>query len=72
MSVNPCDGSYNHLNDDISSFNSKLKAGLNSNIRYIDSNSYLYSVGFTTTDGLHYDQATSRKIYNYVKRRYYR
>ena len=67
VSVNPCDGSYNHLNDDISSFNSKLKAGLNSNIRYIDSNSYLYSVGFTTTDGLHYDQATSRKIYNYVK-----
>ena len=67
VSVNPCDGSYSHLNSQITSFNSEIKNGLNSNITYLDSNSYLYSVGFSTTDGLHYDQATSKKIYNYIK-----
>ena len=67
VSVNPCDGSYSYLNSKITSFNNKLKDGLNSNITYLDSNSYLYSVGFSTTDGLHYDQATSKKIYNYIK-----
>ena len=67
VSVNPCDGGYSHLNDDIASFNSKLKSGLNSKVKYIDTNSYLNSSGFTTTDGLHYNQATSQKIYNYIK-----
>ena len=67
VSVNPCDGSYSHLNEKITSFNNKLRSGLNSRVKYLDCNSHLKSVGFTTTDGLHYDSSTSRKIYNFIK-----
>ena len=66
VSVNPTEGSYNHLNSDIYSFNQKLKGGL-SNVTYIDTNSYLKSNGFSTTDGLHYTSDTYNKIYNYIK-----
>ena len=66
VSVNPTEGSYNHLNSDIYSFNQKLKGGL-SNVTYIDTNSYLKYNGFSTTDGLHYTSDTYNKIYNYIK-----
>ena len=67
-SVNPCSGSYaNRLNNKIVSFNNGMKQGLNSNIRFIDSHSNLINSGYTTTDGLHYDSNTSKKIYNYIK-----
>lgn len=66
VSVNPTEGSYNHLNSDIDSFNQKLKSGL-SNVSYIDTNSYLKSNGFSTTDGLHYTSDTYNKIYSYIK-----
>ena len=65
--VNPCLGSYSHLNSDIDSFNSKMKSNLANSIKVIDSNSYLKSNGYNTTDGLHYDKATSESIYNYIK-----
>ena len=67
VSVNPVDGSYSNLTSKITSFNSKLKNGLNSNVKYIDTYSYLISSGFNTSDGLHYKSDTSRKIYNYIK-----
>ena len=67
VSVNPVDGTYSNLTSKIVSFNSKLKSGLNSNVRYIDTYNYLVSSGFSTSDGLHYKSETSRKIYNYVK-----
>ena len=67
VSVNPVDGTYSNLTNKIVSFNSKLKSGLNSNVRYIDTYNYLVSSGFSTSDGLHYKSETSRKIYNYVK-----
>lgn len=66
VSVNPTENSYSHLNTDIDSFNQKLKNGL-VNVNYIDTNSYLKSNGFSTTDGLHYTQDTYNKIYNYIK-----
>lgn len=66
VSVNPTDGSHSQLNSDIDSFNQKLKNGL-SNVNYIDTNSYLKSNGFSTTDGLHYTTDTYNKIYNYIK-----
>lgn len=66
VSVNPTEGSYSHLNSDINSFNQKLQSGL-SNVRYIDTNSYLQQNGFSTTDGLHYTSDTYQKIYNYIK-----
>lgn len=67
VSVNPTEGSYSHLNSNIDNFNQKLKSGLNSNVSYIDTNSYLKSNGFSTTDGLHYTGDTYNKIYNYIK-----
>lgn len=67
VSVNPTEGSYSNLNDDIDSFNQKLRSNLTSNIKYIDCNSYLKSNGFSTTDGLHYTTDTYNKIYNYIK-----
>ena len=67
VSVNPVDGSYSNLTSKIVSFNNKLKNGLNSNVRYIDTYNYLVSSGFNTSDGLHYKSDTSKKIYNYIK-----
>lgn len=65
VSVNPCNGSYSYLNSNIKSFNSTLKSGLNSKVKYIDTNSNLT---FKTTDGLHYNEETSKNIYNYIKK----
>lgn len=67
VSVNPCNGSYSNLNSKIDSFNSKLKSGLSSKVGFIDTNSYLVSVGYKTTDGLHYEAETYQKIYDYIK-----
>ena len=66
VSVNPTEGSYSHMNDDIDSFNQTIRSNLNSAISYIDCNSHLKSVGFSTTDGLHYTAETYREIYNYI------
>ena len=66
VSVNPTEGSYAHMNDDIDSFNQTIKSNLNSAIKYIDCNSHLKSVGYQTTDGLHYTADTYREIYNYI------
>ena len=67
ISVLPTDKGSNGLNTTINSFNQKLKNNLNSNVTYMDVNSYLKSDGFTTTDGLHYTNDTYQKIYNYIK-----
>ena len=67
VSVNPCDGKYSSNNSEIIKFNSKLKSNLPSGVTWIDTYSYLNSIGFTTKDGLHYDKNTSIAIYNYIK-----
>ena len=67
VSVNPCDGSRNSLNNRISTFNTRLSNKLPNDVQWIDTSSYLISSGFTTTDGLHYNKDTSYKIYNYIK-----
>jgi len=64
VSVNPTNGSYSHMTNRINSFNNQIRS-LNG-VKYIDTNSYLNSVGFTATDGLHYDKATYKKIYDHV------
>ena len=75
LSVNPVDEakekSSNYpfftSNDSINNFNMQVKDGLNSKVTYLDSNSYLKSTGFTTTsEGIHYEPETSKKIYNYI------
>lgn len=64
VSVNPCTDS----NDNIIAFNNKLKKSLSSNVKYIDSYSYLQSVGFNASDGVHYDNNTYIKLYDYIKK----
>lgn len=67
VSVNPCSNEFDYLNDRIISFNEGIKQGLNNNIKYIDSYSFLKENGYKLNDGLHYDQETSIKIYNFIK-----
>lgn len=68
VSVNPTQGSYSHLNDKINKFNTNVKNGVkSSNINYCDVSSKLSSESIVTTDGLHYDKDTSKKIYDYMK-----
>lgn len=67
VSVNPTSGGYERLNSTIDSFNQTVKNGVSSNVKYIDTNSYLKANGFNSSDGLHYDAATYEKIYSYIK-----
>lgn len=66
MAVTPCCYSYSRLNPDIADFNSKMQAGLNENIEFIDTYSFLSQNGFGSSDGLHYSNTTYRAIYDYV------
>ena len=70
LSVNPTKGGYDHLNEEIDSFNKKLMESFSEydNIYYCDSNSYLKNNGFTTSDGLHYTNETSKLIYEEIKK----
>ena len=67
VSVNPCSGSYSHMNSGINNFNSTVKAGLTNTVGWIETANTLTTEGFTATDGLHYDKATYQKIYNIIK-----
>lgn len=67
VSVNPTSRSRDYLNEDIDSFNAKMRQGLSSHIRYIDTNSYLKANGFASDDGLHYSSTTYKLIYAYIK-----
>lgn len=66
VSVNPTDGSYSHLNSDIDWYNSNLSISLPEGFEWIDTNSYLRSIGFSTSDGLHYQGNTYCDIYNAI------
>ena len=70
LSINPTKGKYDHLNSKINSFNSKIKAFANnySNVTYCDSASFLKTNGFGTSDGLHYNEATSKIIYSQINK----
>ena len=65
--VTPCDGSYASLNSNIDNFNTTLKSLLSNKVGWIDTDVYIKSKGYKTVDGLHYDQDTTLKIYNYIK-----
>lgn len=68
VSVNPTSKSKEYMNEDIDNFNAKMRQGLSSKIRYIDTNSYLKANGFSSSDGVHYSTNTYKDIYNYIKR----
>lgn len=68
VSVNPTSNSRESMNTDIDNFNAKMRQGMSSHIRYIDTNSYLKANGFSSSDGVHYSVNTYKDIYNYIKR----
>ena len=67
VSVNPTSRSADYLNSDINSFNSKMKSGLSSSIKYIDTHTYLKNNGFSSSDGIHYTSTTYKQIYTLIK-----
>lgn len=74
VSVNPVghtnggnDTSYYSLsNNTCVAFNNVIKNNLPSYVTYIDTYNYLLQTGYSTTDGIHYDNTTYLNIYNYV------
>ena len=70
-SVGYCDGRYDgkiegdFVNAMADLFNRVVMQA--TDIGYVDMCEYLNSTGFTTLDGVHYDQATCQKIYDYFK-----
>ncbi len=62
VSVNPLSDSSKNAN--VKAFNSSIKKKLSKNITYIDTYN---NVSFNSTDGIHYDNSTYQKIYNYIK-----
>lgn len=73
MLINPVDEEkemqygYTVFNEQIDKYNKLMQEGFDSSVRIIDTNSYLKSSGFNTVDGLHYDDSTYKKIYDYIK-----
>ncbi|MDE6025267.1 MAG: hypothetical protein K2G45_07435 [Lachnospiraceae bacterium] len=75
MLVNPVDDAkcanigYPVTNAAVESFNTQMLEGLNgSDIKIIDTYTFLTSNGYTTYDGLHYDEKTTQAIYDFIKR----
>ncbi len=70
-SVGYCNGPYNGTIDEsivnayIDTFNRYMDTV--TGIPYIDLNEYLCSTGYTTLDGVHYDEKTSQKVYDFLK-----
>ena len=52
-------------NEEIEEFNSRMKNEV-VNVKYLDLYSYLKKNGYRTTDGTHYDNETTWKIYRYL------
>jgi lysophospholipase L1-like esterase len=70
LSVNPTKGKYDNLNSKIDTFNDGLSklAKEKDNIVYCDTVNYLRNNGFNSSDGLHYNEETSKIIYGQVKK----
>lgn len=64
-SVNPVWENPNVSEEQVEYFNSQMKSSLNSNVHFIDSHSYLNSVGYRLVDGLHYSTETYQTLYAY-------
>ncbi len=52
-------------NSDIEKFNSEMRKGLDSRIGWLDGYSFLQNHGFSTGDGLHYNEATYQSLYSF-------
>ena len=72
--VNPVDDElcashgYSVTNESIDNFNSNIQSELiGTGIKTIDTNSYLKTIGYSSSDGLHYSSDTNQNIYVYIK-----
>lgn len=64
-SVNPVWENPYVTEERVESFNSQLQNGLSGNVHFIDSHSYLTSIGYKLVDGLHYSSETYQNLYAY-------
>ncbi len=65
VSVNPVSNNARVSESQVEFFNSKIQGQL-SGIKWIDTHSYLMENGFNATDGIHYDNPTSRKLFQAI------
>lgn len=64
-SVNPVWENPYVTEEQVEYFNSQLQSGLSSNVHWIDSHSYLNTVGYRLVDGLHFSSETYQTLYAY-------
>lgn len=64
-SVNPVWENPYVTEEQVEYFNSQMQAGLSGDIAWIDSHSYLDTIGYKLVDGLHYNAETYQNLYAY-------
>ena len=64
-SVNPVWENPYVTEEQVENFNNQMRNGLSGNVRWIDSHSYLNSIGYRLVDGLHYSSETYQNLYAY-------
>ena len=64
-SVNPVWDNPYVTEEQVEYFNSQMQSGLNGNVHWIDSHTYLNSIGYKLVDGLHYNNETYQNLYAY-------
>lgn len=64
-SVNPVWENPYVTEEQVQYFNSQLQSGLSGNIHWIDSHTYLNTIGYKLVDGLHYNSETYQNLYAY-------
>ena len=64
-SVNPVWENPHTTEEQVHYFNSQMQNGLSGNVHWIDSHTYLESIGFKLVDGLHYNAETYQNIFAY-------
>ncbi len=64
-SVNPVWDNPYVTEEQVQYFNSQMQNGLSGDIQWIDSHSYLNSIGYKLVDGLHFNAETYQNLYAY-------
>ena len=64
-SVNPVWENPYVTEEQVKYFNSQMQSGLSADVHWIDSHSYITSIGYKLVDGLHYNSETYQNLYAY-------
>lgn len=64
-SVNPVWDNPYVTEEQVQYFNSQMQSGLSGDVQWIDSHSYLESIGYKLVDGLHFNAETYQNLYAY-------